>query len=382
MSDIKLVINGQALLMPHFGLGVYTQRLIDGLLMSPWRDSFRVIAPKSEDFDSSSDPTSVLRPFPSSTIPHPLLREMWYSWRVSQIAARDYPEAVFHSPVPLWSTVRPRRTVVTLHDCLYRRFPLYMGRYGLRRWYTLAKERYAGASSLILTVSEFSKNDLVQLAGLPREKIQVLHNWVGTEFIGVDRGSEGARVRSKYQLPQRYWLYIGGYDYRKNVALLIQSYAKALSQGAICPPLVLAGTIPASKVAPFSDPVGDVQKAGIPSTQIFFAGPIEGADLPGLYAGADLLVYPSLGEGFGLPPLEAMAVGTSVLVSDSTSLPEVVSRAECRFDPKSSESLAERLIQAAQDTKAFQNKFSDCFTQASAMRSYEKILKFHGDLAS
>jgi glycosyltransferase involved in cell wall biosynthesis len=170
-------------------------------------------------------------------------------------------------------------------------------------------------------------------------------------------------------LPSRFWLYLGGYDYRKNVERLIEAYSHA-RRDASCPPLVLAGAIPAQTAPPYSDPLGKARAAGLTTTEVIFPSSIATADLPGLYAAAELLVYPSLYEGFGLPPAEAMAVGTPVLVSDTSSLPEVVPRAECRFDSQSASALVEKLKSAATDPGQFHCALHEEFHEAYALGRY------------
>jgi glycosyltransferase involved in cell wall biosynthesis len=378
-EDVRLVLSGLPLAHPTVGLGVYTIRLIRGLLRSPSSPPFRVLLPASLRGDLLGIPGSITVPFcDKRTLPHPLLRQVTLSCRLASVVNEHFPQAIFHSPAPFWSIRRPARTIITLHDCIYRHFSHYEGRFGIRRSLNRAAERYAADAAAVFTVSQFSANDLSRTAGIPASKIRVLYNWLGPEYENVDRTGDGsAHIRSKFGLPERFWLYVGGYDYRKNVEHLIEAYAIARRK-AQCPKLVLAGAIPARTSKPFSDPVGRARAAGLTPSEVLALGDVAAADLPQLYAAAELFVYPSLYEGFGFPPLEAMAVGTPVLVSNSSSLIEVVPRSECRFDPCSAPAIAEKLKAAATCAAQFRCELRPEFLESYAIERYLKVIGEEG----
>lgn len=231
-----------------------------------------------------------------------------------------YPNAIFHSPGPIVGLTKPAKTVVTLHDCIYRHFPQYNGRLFFRRILANCAERFAASASLVLTDSEFSR-DLIQWARIPRSKLRVLSPWVGNEFLNTIPSEEIEAIGEKFKLPRRFWLYLGGYDYRKNVEFLLFAYALAARKRPL-PPLVLAGKIPAGQHRSHCGVEGAQREAGLAETQVLKPGIIPARDLSALYRAAALLIYPSLMEGFGLPPAEAMAIGTPVLASNPSSLPE------------------------------------------------------------
>lgn len=368
--SVPLILSGEALRNPHVGVGVYAQRLIRGLLCHPAAPEFRVAIEEGWQTGLSDLPESLfLKIAPLRGLPHPLLHQIAFGTRLGGLMRRRFPETILHAPGPMWAPRGPARLVVTLHDCIYRHFPLYLGRFWLRRWLAQATERFAAGAARVLTVSQFSADELARHARIPREKLRVIYNWVGPEFALADRAAAAAEVRRKYQLPERFWLYLGGYDYRKNVGFLLEAYAAA-RQSAVCPPLVLAGAIPRQTQPPYSDPVGKAAALGLREAEVHFPGSIAGDDLPGLHAAAELLVYPSLYEGFGLPPAEAMAVGTPVLVADTSSLPEVVTRPECRFDPRALPSLVEKLVAAARAPQAFRCPLRPEFREAVAIERY------------
>jgi glycosyltransferase involved in cell wall biosynthesis len=305
---------------------------------------------------------------------HPLLNHIVAANKLLALVRKKFPNAILHSPGPIWGLARPATTIVTLHDCIYRSFPRYLGRFFVRRWYLRATERFAARASLVLTDSEFSKADLVNRLGIAANRIEVLYPWVGPEYSTKSDTVTRENLRARLRLPGRFWLYLGGYDYRKNVEVLIEAYAAARRKRTL-PPLVLAGHIPQKSTRVTCDVFGAVRKTGLGSDEILMPGRISAGDLPDLYRASALLIYPSLMEGFGLPPAEAMAVGTPVLVSNSSSLPEVVQNSECFFDVNNAVSLMEKLLAAAEDERQFSAALSPMFTQAHGIERYLQLIK-------
>jgi glycosyltransferase involved in cell wall biosynthesis len=369
-EEIQLVIGGEALLTSMVGVGVYTARLLTGLVQASI--GFRVLVDESlRGCLEIPDQNCVF--LPASHLPHPLLRQIQRANTATALAIRNFPTAIFHSPAPFWSWRRPAKTIVTLHDCIYRHYPAYLGFARWRKLFAVATERYAAESNVVLTDSEFSKTDLTENAGIAAGKLKVLHPWVPLQPVDT---TDVATFRLRNGLPARFWLYVGGYDYRKNVELLIEAYAAAIKM-AKCPPLVLAGEVPNRTERPYSDVRGAIQHFGIAS-ECVLAGGIASEDMPALYAAADLLVFPSLYEGFGLPAIEAISAGTPVLVSDASSLPEIVTPPHCRFDPRSSNQLRDKLVQAAKDPGTFRCELNEEFTERYAIGRYLELLQTIG----
>jgi glycosyltransferase involved in cell wall biosynthesis len=154
---------------------------------------------------------------------------------------------------------------------------------------------------------------------------------------------------------------------------LLQAYALACRQEKL-PPLVLAGRIPPA-TRTTCDVYGTLSALGLSSDQILFPGLVAVADLPILYRAASILIFPSLMEGFGLPPAEAMAVGTPVLASNTSSLPEVVQKPECLFDPTKLNSLVEKLLSASRDEAQFVAQLPPTFTESYGINRYVKLIE-------
>lgn len=378
---MKLLLSGLPLLNPFVGVGVYTLRLIRGLERHAPQLDFKVLLPESAPEARRLVPHHRLQIVPGRTLRLPsLLSQRIWAERVVRAACRE-PETIFHSPGPITACAMHPRTVVTLHDCIYRHFPRYLGKWWIRKHLTYATERYAARAALVLTDSEFSKQDLIQNTPVPAEKIQVLYPWVDDSFTPKNGQAHAERVRARYGLPERFWLYLGGYDYRKNVDFLIRAYAEAAKE-APCPPLVLAGSIPTDLKQPICDVLGAIRESGLPihsaakidAPGFILPGRISDEDLPGLYAGADLFLFPSLYEGFGLTPAEAQAVGIPVLVSDCSSLPEVVTSAFARLPPMDMTAWS----QAMQHSPSTPSQIPNHFQSSRAIQLYLKMISETG----
>ena len=371
VDDVHLLVSGLPLVNPYVGQGVYTSRLINALER---RGDIEFTVLTRPDIDVPLDlPRHRFISLPKALTPkHDLLAHIFWSERLLRFVSREFPNAIFHSPGPISGTRMPQRTIVTIHDCIYRTFPGYTGRFFLRRLLLWSTERFAARSSLILTDSEFSKQELITHARLPALKIEILYPWVGSEYLREISDADVDLLKQKMNLPQRFWLYVGGYDYRKNVEFLLRAYAKANKMRTL-PRLVLAGRIPPRATA-LCDVHGTLRETDLPNDQILLPGPISDFDLPVLYRAASLFIFPSLMEGFGLPPAEAIAVGTPVLVSNRSSLPEVVPRQSCWFDPTDLESLTAKLNAATENERQFVATLDDRFTENHAVKRYLDVL--------
>lgn len=228
-----------------------------------------------------------------------------------------------HFGPPLFPTIP---TVVTIHDLIPLVLPEYKGS-ALVTLYTRIAALSSRRAARIIADSENSRQDIIKLLHVPPERVKVIYLAADSRFRPDINPTELARVRQSYGLPLKFVLYLGGFDVRKNVRLFIEAFGALPKAGTSDWKLVVAGRLPESDTAFFPDPrVG----AG---TDVLFVGEVKEDDKPALYALASLFVFPSRYEGFGLPPLEAMACGTPVLCSRAGSLPEVVGAGGVLVEP-------------------------------------------------
>ena len=278
-------------------------------------------------------------------IPFPRL---WTHLALSREMLAHPPDLLF-VPSHVLPLIHPRRSVVTVHDLGYHYHPeahttwqnLYL------RWSTRHNARNA---SRILADSEATRRDLEHYYHTPPAKIAVVYPGRDENLAPVSDPELLAGVRARYGLEGPYLLYVGTLQPRKNLVRLVQAFARLPSLLAVqeepqpVPRLVLAG----KKGWLHDEIVGQVQALGLEG-QVRLTGYVPEADLPALLSGALAFVFPSLYEGFGLPVLEAMACGTPVICSNTSSLPEVAGDAALLVDPYQPEALAQAMLRLVMD---------------------------------
>lgn len=236
------------------------------------------------------------------------------------------------------------KTVVTVHDLTFITHPETMKRKNRILMRTLAVRSMKRADRIV-AVSEFTKSEIVKYIGISPDKIDVVYNAVDYSLYRNDHSpQEIAAVREKYGIGESYFLYLGTLEPRKNLERLIISYSVMLKDIPDAPDLVIAG----KKGWLYEKIFETVKSCGI-SDRVKFTDYVPAQEAPVLMQGARAFVYPSLYEGYGMPPLEAMSCGTPVLTSNCSSLPEVVGDCAVLVDPLSVESITDGLMLLASD---------------------------------
>lgn len=235
---------------------------------------------------------------------------------------------VYHSTLPSCPVIRQCRAVVTLHDVIPLARPDLTTR-GFAEYFETVVTSSLTSTDLVITVSEFSRGEIVRRLGVPAERVRVVHQTAARRFYEPVAQEERERVRSRYDLPDHYVLYVGSIERRKNTGCLVEAMATMPESE-----LVLVG-----RVQEEFDLDGLVAQHGLASRARWLRY-LPDADLPALYGMATVFVFPSLYEGFGLPVLEAMACGCPVVCSSATSLPEVGGDAVLYADPNAPDELA------------------------------------------
>jgi glycosyltransferase involved in cell wall biosynthesis len=234
--------------------------------------------------------------------------------------------------------------VVTIHDCIHLMFPEYLpGRLALtyaRASITLASRR----ATRVLTVSESSKRDILRFVDVPAEKIDVIYNAYDERFGIEPREEDVIRVRERYQLHDEFVLYAGNVKPHKNLERLIEAFNIVRRRGLDHLKLVLIG----DEISKYAALRRAVHKHQL-HKYVRFLGYLPEETLAVMYRLAGVFVFPSLYEGFGLPPLEAMASGTPVVTSNVSSLPEVAGNAAVLVDPYDPDAIADGIAQVLCD---------------------------------
>lgn len=211
------------------------------------------------------------------------------------------------------------KVVNYVHDVNYKVHPETMERTALM-WLEENLPIYCERSDVIITVSEFSKKEIIKYLDIKDNRIEVVLNGVdGEKYNRIVDWKQIDAVKDKYGIEGKYILYMGTLEPRKNIGILIEAYHMLAKDDNNLPKLVIAG----KRGWMYESLFQMVQEFAL-ENQVIFTGYIEDKDSPALMTGAELFVFPSLYEGFGIPPLEAMACGTPVIVSDAEALLEAV----------------------------------------------------------
>jgi glycosyltransferase involved in cell wall biosynthesis len=240
-------------------------------------------------------------------------------------------------------------TVVTVHDLIPLLLPAYRTS-ALVRGYMCLVVRSARRADLVLTDAEASRRDICHHLRLPPERVRAIPLATTPAYHPVEDPSVLARTRARYDLPERYLLYLGGFDERRNLATLFQGLAAARRREPDLPVLALAGVLPTADTRLAPDPRRLAAEAGL-AEGVLFTGRAAEEDKPALYSGALAFVFPSRYEGFGLPVLEALACGTPVACADATTLPEVGGPGALLLSPDDPGAWAEALVRLAGDAE-------------------------------
>lgn len=268
----------------------------------------------------------------------PVPRIFWEQFCAPWHAARSVPDVLF-CPLNVVPMFAPCPTVVTIHDLAFLRFPHHRG---VKNEYLRAMARLSvRRASHVLTVSEFTRREVISLLGVAPEQVTAVPNGRDEQFRAYPREDLEAFRRAK-GLPDRFLLCVGTLEPRKNILTLLRAYARVKS--AIGIPLVLAG----GRGWEFDATLRQLGELGL-GGDVRLTGYVPGDELPLYYAAATAFVYPSLYEGFGLPPLEALSTGTPAVISDAASLREVVGDAGLCVPALDVDALAAALLRVVGD---------------------------------
>ena len=310
---MKVAIDARKL--HDFGIGTYIRNLLRQLARLDSSTEYILLCGRG-DLDAAAQlgPNfrTVLEPSPNYSI-----REQFH---VPWVLLRERPD-VFHAPHYVLPPAVRCRSLVTIHDTIHLEFPQYLPN---RLAYAYARASMWSAahrSARILTVSEASKRDILKFFNVPPEKVVVVYNAIDERFSCEPPPEDVARVRERFQLDQRFVLYVGNIKPHKNVERLIEAFQ------------ALRRAVHRHKL----------------HKHVRFLGYLPDETLAILYRLASVFVFPSLYEGFGLPPLEAMASGTPVVTSNVSSLPEIVGDAAILVDPYSIDAIEEGMRRVLTD---------------------------------
>lgn len=314
---------------------MYSVHVIREMLREGQEHSFRLYTNGEPPPDLFDLPRSGVRSIP--------FRRLWTHVRLSAEMVVHAPDVLF-VPAHVLPLIHPAASVVTVHDLGYLRYPEAHEPAARRYldWSTRWNGRQAAA---VLADSQATKADLMQAYGVREDKIHVVYLGRDASLEQVANPLRLASIRAKYDLAQRYLLYVGTLQPRKNLVRVVQAFSCVASRPELSDvQLVLAG----KKGWLYDALFEQVTREGL-AERVIFPGYVPDEELPALLSAATAFVFPSLYEGFGIPVLEAGGCGLPVITSNTSSLPEVAGDAALLVDPHDVDAIAEAMYRIVTD---------------------------------
>lgn len=311
------------------GFNRYLQQVLDALASGSHRHTFFLML----NTGAAGMQLPADRRFETRRISTPPRLQYFWNQLWPPIWAMSRQMDVWHAvlaPPPQVCTVS---TIVTVHDLSFEHFPEMYSPAALWYWRHYLPSSLKRAT-VVLADSEYTRTDVLELYSIPPDKVRVLYPCISID----DTAGDTQTTATHYHLPAEYFLYVGSMHPRKNLPTLVKAFALLKARTGIPHKLVLVG--------PGGWGASEVEREIATSSyrqDIIRLGAVPSAHLPAIFRRASAFVYPSLYEGFGYPPLEAMGYGVPAIVSNASCLPEVVGNAGLTVDPKSEEDLAEAM---------------------------------------
>jgi glycosyltransferase involved in cell wall biosynthesis len=334
---MRIAFDGTTLRPARTGVGYYTEHLLHHLVRESADDEIIVISNRPVD-TTAPLPAGVQVVSSATRVP----RLVWMQTIAPRLLRRLRVD-VAHFTNGMLPLAAPVPAVVTIHDMSLTMFPKYHPprRVLLNRPLVDIAARRADA---IITVSESAKRDIVRLYGSQTERIHVVHEAAAPSFQPIRDRAVLDRVRQRYDLAERFILYVGTIEPRKNLPKLIEGFANRRKNGQLPHQLVCAGPY-----GWLSRDIEDLIDRLQIEEAVRFTGYVPFEDLPALYSLAEMFVFPSLYEGFGLPVIEAMACGTPVVTGHVAALAEVGGGAVEQVAHLDAASLGDAIVRLAED---------------------------------
>lgn len=307
---MHIAFNGWFWDKPYVGSGQYLQQLVHALnRVAPDLNMTLILAPDCQNPSNVPERVNVVTTQGSVN----KVGKVWFEQHTFPKLAGQVKADIAH--VPYWATplTSPVRLVTSILDVAPLIYPEYANSWGGKLYNALVRAT-SGGNAHVITLSEAAKADIVQYLDVPADQITPTYLGIDSRFHPKLNAENDAIIREKYNLPDKFVLYMGGYDIRKNVRLLLDAYTFVAQTGDAVP-LVLAGKEPDWDKSVFPDMRRYAEESNL-NNHIIWLGYVDEADKPALYRLASVFVSPSAYEGFGLPVLEAMASGTPVVASD------------------------------------------------------------------
>jgi len=334
---MRIGIDARLLHYSEAGISQYILRLLEGLARLEIEEEIVVLRSRKQQPAAMSG-----LPFRSLALwtpPHNRFEQFALPLELTRLKLD-----LLHSPDFIPPLRRRFRSVITVHDLAFLRYPHLLTRESAH--YYAQIDQGARSADRVIAVSESTKRDVIQLLGVPEDRVVVIYEAYNPAFRPLPAGEQVSAVRDRYGLPERFVLFVGTIEPRKNLPTLLKAFRLLLDGKDSSLLLVVAG-----QWGWLYDEVQQTYEQLRLGQRVRFLGHVPTPELVALYNAALVLAYPSYYEGFGLPPLEAMACGTPVVAARTSSIPEVVGDAGLLVDPDDIEGLAAALWRAIDDSE-------------------------------
>jgi glycosyltransferase involved in cell wall biosynthesis len=321
-----------------FGIGTYIRNLLRHLARLDTGTEY-VLLCRREDRPILATLGDNFRPVPESAGNYSVSEQLKIP-----LALRREGVTLFHAPHYVLPPLVSCRSVVTIHDCIHLMFPQYLPNKFALNYARASIGMASRRAERVLTVSESSKRDILRFVNIEPAKIEVIYNAYDERFGIEPKEDDVIRVRERFQLHDEFVLYAGNVKPHKNLERLIEAFHIVRNKGLDHLKLVMIG----DEISRYTSLRRAVHRHQL-HKYVRFLGYLPEQTLAVMYRLAGLFVFPSLYEGFGLPPLEAMASGTPVVTSNVSSLPEVAGDAAVLVDPYDPEAIADGMHRVLTD---------------------------------
>lgn len=374
---MKIGFDTKRFFLNSTGLGNYSRDLVRGVLEEEMDNDYFLYTTGGEidlktKFLKNHSNVKIVTP----TGIYKKMKSYWRSVRLEKQLLKDGVE-VFHGlshEIPRKNKLSKIKYVVTIHDLIFLRFPENYNRID-REIYKKKVEYACTTADKIIAISEQTKRDLMEFLKVPSHKIEVIYQSCAASFHHISDYRYRHLVQKKYNLPENYILYVGTIEKRKNLATLVEAIGKSNTQL----PLVAIG-----KQTDYTKEVMDMIDKYKLGNQVALLQNVTFLDLPSIYQSANLFVYPSLFEGFGIPVLEALYSKTPVIAATGSCLEEAGGPNSIYVDPKNSDELAQQIdrviengeLQLEMKEKGFEyaQNFNSQKQAKAVLEVYEKLV--------
>ena len=374
---MKIGFDAKRFFLNPTGLGNYSRDLVRGVLEEEMDNDYFLYTTGGEidlktKFLKNHSNVKIVTP----TGIYKKMKSYWRSVRLEKQLLKDGVE-VFHGlshEIPRKNKLSKIKYVVTIHDLIFLRFPENYNRID-REIYKKKVEYACTTADKIIAISEQTKRDLIEFLKVPSHKIEVIYQSCAASFHHISDYRYRHLVQKKYNLPENYILYVGTIEKRKNLATLVEAIGKSNTKL----PLVAIG-----KQTDYTKEVMDMIDKYKLGNQVALLQNVSFLDLPSIYQSANLFVYPSLFEGFGIPVLEALYSKTPVIAATGSCLEEAGGPNSIYVDPKNSDELAQQIdrviengeLQLEMKEKGFEyaQNFNSQKQAKAVLEVYEKLV--------